>query len=301
MNWTALAQASPLWSDEHGSTSLWVKIVIATLLGFALIFGFMKAPTRARRPIVATFTFVAGAFWVLVYLFPQPVARSDNDVPSGLLDGVSFFLSDAVVVVGGFSNILTAFILGLGVYSLARIHIRKFIKRQKDWVFSGFLLLSMLSMAGVGYWKFVESTRPDAVAGDLNTTAKVLQDYMFDGLLQQMEAVMFSLIAFFILSAAYRAFRVRSIEATILLASAVIIMLSLMGGAVFLWDGRIDAMTGQNPDAFLNNFKLSEVAGWLRNNVERPGLRAIDFGIGLGALAMGLRLWLSLERTGMSN
>ncbi|MBV6490763.1 MAG: hypothetical protein CNCCGFBP_01256 [Fimbriimonadaceae bacterium] len=301
MNWAALAQASPLWSDEHGSNSLWVKIVIATLLGFALIFAFMKAPTRARRPIVAIFTFVAGAFWVLVYLFPQPVARSDNDVPSGLLDGVSFFLSDAVVVVGGFSNILTAFILGLGVYSLARIHIRKFIKRQKDWVFSGFLLLSMLSMTGVGYWKFVESTRPDAVTGDLNTTAKVLQDYMFDGLLQQMEAVMFSLIAFFILSAAYRAFRVRSIEATILLASAVIIMLSLMGGAVFLWDGRIDAMTGQNPDAFLNNFKLSEVAGWLRNNVERPGLRAIDFGIGLGALAMGLRLWLSLERTGMSN
>lgn len=301
MNWTALAQASPLWSDTHGSNSLWVKIVIATLLGFALIFAFMKAPTRARRPIVAIFTFVAGAFWVLVYLFPQPVARSDNDVPSGLLDGVSFFLSDAVVVVGGFSNILTAFILGLGVYSLARIHIRKFFKQQKDWVFSGFLLLSMISMAGVGYWKFYESTRPDAIAGDLNTTAKVMQDYMFDGLLQQMEAVMFSLIAFFILSAAYRAFRVRSIEATILLASAVIIMLSLMGGAVFLWDGRIDAMTGQNADAFLNNFKLSEVAGWLRNNVERPGLRAIDFGIGLGALAMGLRLWLSLERTGMSN
>jgi hypothetical protein len=37
---------------------------------------------------------------------------------------------------------------------------------------------------------------------------------------------------------------------------------------------------------------------WLRNTFQVPSIRGIDFGVGIGALAMGLRLWLSLERTG---
>ena len=109
---------------------------------------------------------------------------------------------------------------------------------------------------------------------------------------------MFSTIAFFILSAAYRAFRVRSIEATILLAAAFVVMLSLMGALEYMIGAKIDAVTGGNADSFLNNLKLTAVSGWLRENVQTPSIRALEFGIGLGALAMGLRLWLSLEKVG---
>jgi hypothetical protein len=49
---------------------------------------------------------------------------------------------------------------------------------------------------------------------------------------------------------------------------------------------------------FLLNFKLTEIAGWLRNNMQVPAIRAIEFGVGIGALAMGLRIWLGIEKGG---
>jgi hypothetical protein len=113
-----------------------------------------------------------------------------------------------------------------------------------------------------------------------------------------MDAAMFSIIAFFILSAAYRAFRIRSIEATVLLASALVVMLSLMGAVTNAWQGGIDTLAHGNQASFLQNFSLDTIRGWLTNNVQTPSIRGIDFGIGIGSLAMGLRLWLSLERTG---
>ena len=106
---------------------------------------------------------------------------------------------------------------------------------------------------------------------------------------------MFSIIAFYILSAAYRAFRIRSVEATILLASALIMMLSLMGAVEYMWNGLFD-----HSGAFVANFQLTEIARWIRDTFQTPGIRALEFGIGLGALAMGLRLWLSLEKGGVS-
>jgi hypothetical protein len=137
------------------------------------------------------------------------------------------------------------------------------------------------------------------------TSINVARDFVFDGMLQQMDAAMFSLIAFYILSAAYRAFRIRSIEATILLATALIVILSLMGAVEFLWGSGVARMAGY-PDAdameagnsFASNFTLTSIRGWIQSTVQTPSIRAIDWGIGIGALAMGLRLWLSLERTG---
>jgi hypothetical protein len=116
-------------------------------------------------------------------------------------------------------------------------------------------------------------------------------------MLQQMDAAMFSLIAFFILSAAYRAFRVRSVEATILLATALLFIVSLMGIVEPLWN----QISGTDPSSFRYNFSLTSISSWMTRSVQTPSIRAIDFGIGIGALAMGLRLWLSLEKAGTSS
>lgn len=302
-----LAQsASPFWSAPSGSGELWVKILIGLGIGVALIFGLLKAPTRARGPITAAFIFVAGAFWVLAFLWPKPAFRGPNDVPDGFVEGVGFWIGDAVPIVNDFTNILVAFILGLGIFSLARIHVRRLFKMQTDWPYSLVLLIAMLSMIGFGYAAFYMSTdmfTTNAPQGfDISTTlAYAGKDFLFDGMLQEMEAGMFSIIAFFILSAAYRAFRIRSIESTILLCAALLMILSLLGALVMGIDKAIDGMTGSEPGNFLNNLKLSSMAGWVRDNIQTPSIRAMDFGIGLGTLAMGLRLWLSLEKAGGTN
>lgn len=300
-----LAQAIPesFFNAPNGSTELWVKIGISLVLGFAGLFLLMAAPSRVRKPVVATATFLAGLFWVLFYLWPKPVNRQPGDLPRGMVEGVGFWLEDANTVVSNFSNVLTAFLLGLGIYSLLRIHGQRVFKGHKDAFFSGVLLVSIFAMAAVGYWDWILSQNPNsaAVTVEAGWGAARFKDLLFDGLLQEMDAGMFSLIAFYVLSAAYRAFRIRSVEATLMLATAFIIMLGLMGALEYAWNGAIDSIKGTTAPTFADNFKLTEIVKWISNTLQTPSLRGIDFGIGIGALAMGLRLWLSLEKTAVSS
>jgi hypothetical protein len=280
---------------------LWISILLALAFGGLVIFGMTQLPARLRGPIVALATFLAGLFYVLYYLWPQPVARQPGDVPLDFVEGVGFWLKDAFPVIGKISNTLSAFMLGLGVFSVVRVHSRRLIKGQKDWGYSVVLLTCVVLMVLVGYWDWF--TRQGAGAEKLQdpanwTSVNVVQDFLFDGLLQQMDAAMFSLIAFYILSAAYRAFRIRSIEATMLLATALIVILSLMGIAAYAWDGGVEALAGTDPNSFLLNFRLETIAAYIQDTFQTPSIRAIDWGIGIGALAMGLRLWLSLEKLG---
>ena len=163
----------------------------------------------------------------------------------------------------------------------------------------------MITMIIFGYWDYFirQSDAELAVLIDNGQSwafPNYMRDLLFDGLLQQLDAAMFSIIAFYILSAAYRAFRVRSVEATILLSAALLVMLSLMGLVESGWNSLVDSMTGGNPAHFLTNLRLTELAGWLRDTVQTSGLRAIEFGIGVGTLAIGLRIWLSLERSAVN-
>ena len=326
MNLDLLAQAATppsFWNAPHGSTELWTKIIIAFVVGIAFIFALMAAPHKMRRPVVAFFTFISGLYYVLYYVWPVPVAKEPGTLPLNAAENVGFWLTDALPVVAKFSNVLSGFLLGLGIFSLLRVHGRRLFKMQKDWFFSLVLILSILLMVVVGYWDWYTRLDPKTsskLQDPANwTSINVARDFVFDGMLQQMDAAMFSLIAFYILSAAYRAFRVRSIEATILLATALIVILSLMGAVEYLWGSGVasmfgfhdtvladgtkqtaaEAMTAAN--SFGGNLTLTSIRGWIQSTVQTPSIRAIDWGIGIGALAMGLRLWLSLERTSGGN
>ena len=286
-----------MWNAPNGSADLWIRIALALLVGIAIFVGFLNAPTQLRRPIVYTVTFVSGLFYVLFWIYPAPISRQPNDAPRNTLEAVSFWISDSQSVVADLTNIIAAFLIGLGIYSLMRVHLGKIAKKQRDWEFSTVLVVSLVTMVVFGYWDFFMRLDPanSKMAGSGYVGWTVIQygrDLLFNGLLQNMDAGMFSIVAFYILSAAYRAFRARSVEATILLVTALVVMLSLMGLVEFYWGHMIDGAH------LSNNFKLGNVAGWLRANVQTPAIRGIDFGVGIGLMAMGLRLWLNLEKIG---
>jgi tetrahydromethanopterin S-methyltransferase subunit B len=206
-------------------------------------------------------------------------------------------------VVASLTNVIAGFLIGLGIYSLMRVHLSKIAKQQKDWAFSAVLVGSMVVMVVFGFWDYFMRLDPKnfALADQKNWGfINYGRDLLFDGLLQNMDAGMFSIVAFYIMSAAYRAFRARSVEATILLLTALLVILSLMGVVELLWSDVVDKVSPSNPalHSMVQSLKLSSMSSWLRSNVQTSAIRGIDFGVGIGLLAMGLRLWLSLEKTG---
>jgi hypothetical protein len=288
------------WNAPAWSSQLYFKIAVALVAGFAVFFALLYAPPRVRRPVVIGVTFFGGLFYVVNWLYPVPIMREPGELPRpGHPEVVGFFMQDALPIVGNFANVLAALLFGLGIYSVLRIHLRRFLKKQADWPFSLLLIFSMITMVVFGLWDWSMRQEPEGPRLELVENWEVpqyMRDFLFDGLLQQMDAVMFSMIAFFILSAAYRAFRIRSVEATILLGTALIVILSLMGMVTFYSDQLIAGITGGHTDHIANDFSLFAISSWLRDTVQTSSLRAIDFGIGVGALAMSLRIWLSLER-----
>ncbi|UCD62630.1 MAG: hypothetical protein JSW34_07615 [Candidatus Zixiibacteriota bacterium] len=113
-------------------------------------------------------------------------------------------------------------------------------------------------------------------------TAEGLQSTMFraffDNILIPIFATMFSLLAFFIASAAYRAFRARNVMATLLLLAALIVMLRF------------------NPYFGPLSPYMSKASNWLMNVPNLAAQRAIIIGVGLGIVATALKVILGIER-----
>lgn len=263
----------------------------------------MNAPTQVRRPITWFVTFLAGGVFVFAAYWPKPINFDPKtQKPNGFIESTGFWLNEATGVVGSFAQILAAFMLGLGVFSLLRIHLMRIARKKTDWQFSVVLLVSMISMIICGYGDYIIRLKNPTVDYDIETNWTLLnagRDFLFDKLLQQMDAAMFSIIAFFILSAAYRAFRARSVEATILLGTALLVILSLMGVVASIWDGAVAGIAeGSAAKEFILNFKITEIANWLKNTFQTPAITGIRFGIGLGTLSMAIRIWLGLEKGG---
>lgn len=102
--------------------------------------------------------------------------------------------------------------------------------------------------------------------------------WLFDTMQAPMQQTVFSLLAFFVASAAFRGFRLRSFESGLLLAVALVVMI-----------GRI-------PVGELISPQLPRAAAWLVDVPAVAAKRGILIGVGLGSVAVALRVMLGIER-----
>ncbi len=114
-----------------------------------------------------------------------------------------------------------------------------------------------------------------------------LHEVIYDGLFVQLGAAMFSLLGVYIAAAAYRAFRVRTLESALMMTAAVVVMLGQIS-AVFLMLN----LGSFGEDAYT---VLPKVRQWLLEVPNSAAFRAIRLGAGVAGLMLAIRMWLSIE------
>jgi len=182
----------------------------------------------------------------------------------GLFVLLDFFVQNAFIGLVKFvfvrwAIIVTAFAMVLGFFNVLIVHLNKILQFKQGWFYSIFLILAMMIVLILG---LIEGPQ-----GSL--TSRIFQYVLFP-----LQATIFSLLAFFVASAAYRAFRLRSWESALLVITGVIVLL----GQVPLWGA-------------LTTFKE-----WILGVPSMAGARGILLGVALGTVATGLRVLLGIDR-----
>jgi hypothetical protein len=177
-----------------------------------------------------------------------------------------------VTIVGGFT-------LLLGVVSIVRVNYGAVKRKSEGWGFKLATLLSVFVMA-------IPAMLPTRWSSLFGTGPGSIYDWFFNYLDAPMMSTMFAMLAFYIASAAFRAFRARNPEATLLLITATLVM---------LWRVPMG-------EAFLKSIHANlpqHINTYIMGGANLAVQRGIIIGAALGAAAMSLRIMLGIERTYM--
>jgi len=212
-----------------------------------------------KREIPLAITAVIGLFMILSFFVPHEWVSVPSD-----------FLQQSVIIVLAFSYFL-------GGANLLRVNFDVIYKRQPGWQYKVVLVAAMLATVVFG-----------AIEGQGFLNPGTKSKWIYDNMYSPMQGTMFSLLAFFIASAAFRAFRIRTVEAGLLAIAALIVML-----------GRVpigNLITSWLPEPI----RLQPVQEWIMNVPQNAAKRAILIGAALGVMATGLRVILGIERSYLS-
>ena len=209
----------------------------------------------------------------------------------GLLMLLSFFVPhQAVSVPADFFQacavILVAFGYVLGGANALRVNFDSIYKRQPGWQYKAVLVVSLLATVIFG-----------AVEGPGFLNPGMRSKWIYDNIYSPMSSTMFALLAFFIASAAFRAFRIRTVEAGLLAAAALIVMLGRvpLGDVLSDWLFQAKWLPGVP-----HTLHLSTIEEWIMNVPQNTAKRAILIGAALGVMATGLRVIFGIERSYLS-
>ena len=175
-----------------------------------------------------------------------------------LLQRTATDLNNWAVVIG-------ACALGLGAYSLIVRHSRMIMRRTELWPYSVVLLVTMFVFTATGL-----------ITGSITSSE---YRWIYTSIIQPISSTLYGMNAFFLAAASYRAFKARSWEAAILLVAAVFLMLK--NAPIGTVISPILPAIGQ---------QIWDLAG-------ATGMRGILIGIGVGTLALGLRVIIGQEKT----
>lgn len=188
---------------------------------------------------------------------------------AGVVSIVGFFTRGSVASLGGtlaqWVAVLVGFALLVGLGNLIKVHLTRVARREEGWLYSLVLVGSALVVVGLGLL--------GGGPGDATVA------WVFQWIYQPLGAAVFSLLAFFITTALFRAARLRNAEAVVLLIIALVVIV------------------GQAPVSAIQPINIVvDIKNWILDYPALAGIRAILLGVSFGAIAISLRILLGFDR-----
>ncbi len=206
-----------------------------------------------KRTIPMIIAFVMGLLMAFQYYVPHESSQ------------------DLLKVVTRWGMIISGFAMFIGAYSLFHMHWNRIRQKVAGWGYSifvffgaGITIIFGLINGGEFFWN-------DKQTG-------TMFDWIFNNVQVPAGATIFSILAFFMASAAYRTFRARNKEATILLVAAIIVML------------------GRVPIGTMVSQYIPVAADWIMSVPNLAAKRAILIGVSIGVIATSIKIIFGIER-----
>ncbi|MBI4245194.1 MAG: hypothetical protein HY606_13980 [Planctomycetes bacterium] len=214
-----------------------------------------------KRNLPLLICFVGGLFFALTFYSPTKFSSYSRDMGSNAFNIIS--------AIGTFFGILYVI-----VYNVDRVR-----KGDKGFGFSLILIVALFVTFVSALFSHGEYL---TLEGQLSGIGWIFM-YMYVPL----QATMFSLLGFFIASAAYRAFRIKNYLSLILFLTATIVIL----GRIPFVNDLYKLVAGQHA------IPLSEYVSWILQNPSMIAQRAIQIGITLGMVVVSIKTILGIDKS----
>lgn len=215
--------------------------------------------TLIKKHIPLAICFVVGILTLSTYYIPTKASE------------------DYIEVMNKWENIVAGFAFLLGLFSLFFSHYRKISRKVDGWGYSLFVFVGFFAMVVPA----VISNGKQMIGPDLTGLG---WGYRF--LFNALSGTMFSVLAFYIVSTAYRAFRIKSAQAGVLFAAALVLMLAKVPLGQMIWESVLG----------WTHLGISEIGQWLMDVPVVAGKRGIMMGLAIGGIVTALKIIFGIER-----
>lgn len=223
---------------------------------------------------------------------------------TGIIIIVNYFLPEVTgkvtQIVRNWVIVISSFAIILGILNLVLVSLRKTVEpitSLDDRVANIVLIVSLFLTIIIGMFYGLEPKKENFLKLSVDYSfllplvnisisvfdKNIFSNVIFYNIYNPLSAAMFSLLAFFIASASYRAFRARNLEATLLLLAASIVIL-----------GRVPV--GDYLFSFVG-LKVSSISEYITAVINAAAQRAILIAVGIGTIIISLKLLFGIEKS----
>ncbi len=188
-------------------------------------------------------------------------------------------------------DILAAFAFVLGGGNLLKNQIKKVHEQKPGWGFAAVTGIAFLATLVVGLFKV--GVPPAFQTPEHVWSGEYMQEgsafwWTYEYLYIPLAATMFATLAFYISSAAFRAFRAKNAEASLLLGTALIVLLGQTTFGSRLTEGLPES---------LSMLRIDSLKEMFLNVFNTFASRAIMIGIALGIVSTSLKVLLGVDQS----